>query len=355
MSIQKPLNLLLMIKQSVYLFLTCILVFSCKKDKPEAVTSTIITSGNSGLVYISNEGNFQFGNAAISLYDKVSKNITEAYYKQVNQVPLGDVCQTMCYFNNKFYIVVNNSSKVVVVNAATFKIEATISGFNSPRYILPVSNSKAYVSDLYDNRLAIVNLSTNSISGYIPAVAGTEQLKMVYGKVFVSSLFTDKIYVINAMTDMLTDSIALAYSPNSICEDKNGLLWVMCSGDSLQQKPSALMQINPINNQVLKSFYFNGKHAPWRMNMSQQNDTLYFLDRHVWQMSISDTSLPSTPFINGNGKLFYSLAVDPNRNEIYVSDAIDYLQRGSIYRYSAAGNLIDQFKAGIIPGGFCFQ
>ena len=72
-------------------------------------------------------------------------------------------------------------------------------------------------------------------------------------------------------------------------------------------------------------------------------------------MSISDTSLPSTPFINGNGKLFYSLAVDPNRNEIYVSDAIDYLQRGSIYRYSAAGNLIDQFKAGIIPGGFCFQ
>lgn len=344
-----------MIKQSVFLFLACVLVFSCKKDKPETITPSVIISNSSGVVYITNEGNFQFGNAAISLYDKDSKNIIEDYYKQVNQVPLGDVCQSMVYFNNKFYIVVNNSSKVMVVNAATFKIETTISGFNSPRYFIPVSNSKAYVSDLYDNRLAIVNLSTNIISGYIPAVAGTEQMKMVYGKVFVSSLFTDKIYVINSMTDLLTDSIALAYSPNSICEDKNGMLWIMCSGDSLKQKPSALVQLNPIDNQVIKSLYFNGNHAPWRMCMNKQNDTLYFLDRHVWQMSISDTSLPSTPFINGNGKLFYSLAVDPNRNEIYVSDAIDYLQRGSIYRYSAAGNLIDQFKAGIIPGGFCFQ
>ena len=46
---------------------------------------------------------------------------------------------------------------------------------------------------------------------------------------------------------------------------------------------------------------------------------------------------------------------DASNGEIYVSDAIDYLQRGSIYRYSASGNLIDQFKAGIIPGGFCFR
>jgi len=61
-------------------------------------------------------------------------------------------------------------------------------------------------------------------------------------------------------------------------------------------------------------------------------------------MSISDTTLPSTPFINGNGKLFYTLSVDASNGEIYVSDAIDYLQRGSIYRYSASGNLIDQFK-----------
>ena len=27
-----------------------------------------------------------------------------------------------------------------------------------------------------------------------------------------------------------------------------------------------------------------------RMCMNKQNDTLYFLDRHVWQMSIGDTS-----------------------------------------------------------------
>ena len=35
--------------------------------------------------------------------------------------------------------------------------------------------------------------------------------------------------------------------------------------------------------------------------------------------------------------------------------AIDYLQKGVIYRLNFSGEVIDTFKTGIIPGHFCFK
>ncbi|MDD3108749.1 MAG: YncE family protein, partial [Alistipes sp.] len=47
--------------------------------------------------------------------------------------------------------------------------------------------------------------------------------------------------------------------------------------------------------------------------------------------------------------------VDPYRSEVYVADAIDYVQSGRVYRYTPQGTLLDDFAAGVIPGAFCFK
>jgi hypothetical protein len=39
---------------------------------------------------------------------------------------------------------------------------------------------------------------------------------------------------------------------------------------------------------------------------------------------------------------------------IYVSDAIDYVQKGKVYIYKPDGILSNSFSAGIIPGEFYF-
>ena len=71
-------------------------------------------------------------------------------------------------------------------------------------------------------------------------------------------------------------------------------------------------------------------------------------------MGINSRHLPDEPFIGSNGHLFYSLDVDPQLNDIYVADAIDYTQSAMIYRYNRNGVLLDSFYVGITPGDYLF-
>ena len=57
-----------------------------------------------------------------------------------------------------------------------------------------------------------------------------------------------------------------------------------------------------------------------------------------------------TVFIPEEGRNLFALDIDPHSGEVYLSDAVDYAQRGMIYRYRTDGTLRSNFHAGIIPG-----
>ena len=61
------------------------------------------------------------------------------------------------------------------------------------------------------------------------------------------------------------------------------------------------------------------------------------------------------PYPEGQQGGYYALDVDPVSSEIYVADAIDFIQRGMVYRFTSSGKAIDSFQTGIGPGSFCFK
>ncbi len=327
------------------------IIVSCKSDKPDVIEEKpVITTPHS--VYITNEGNFQFGNASVSYYKPSDNSIVEDVFKANNQLALGDVCQSINYHNGNFYIVVNNSHKIVIVNSTTFQFVSEITGFNSPRYLLPVSAQKGYVTDLYNEKISIIDFATNTITGYISCSGWTEAIAMTEGKVFVSNLYRDKLYVIDTQSDHVTDSIQVSLGGNSITIDKNGKIWLLCSGSSVQA--GALCHINPTTYSVIHSYSFLLGANPARLKSNASKDTLYWINGNVFRMAITDLSASTTPFISLSGANMYGLGIDPYSNEIYVSDAIDYVQKGVVYRYNSNGILINSFRAGIIPGDFYF-
>jgi YVTN family beta-propeller protein len=334
----------------LFLLLT---ILGCEKEKP--LTDPVIPDiqNKKGLLVV-NEGNYMFGNASVSYYNFSDNSATEDLFKPKNNRPLGDVAQSITIADAKAYIVVNNSGKIEVVNLSDFSSTGTISGLTSPRYMQYISSQKAYISDLYANKVNIINPSTKAVTGSIAINGWTEKMLYAANKIFVSNMKSEYVYVINAQTDQLTDSIKAGYASNSIVEDKNGRIWVLCSGDSSLNHKARLAMINPSTHAIEKSFEFPDKtDSPWKLSIDNK-DNLYFLNKGLWKMPLNSSSLPTSAMINSNGKNFNSIAIDPDNEEIFIADAIDYIQKGKVYYYSSNGALKFSFSTGIIPGEMVF-
>jgi len=335
------------------LFIFFSLIYSCKKDQPPERPTENFTLGNTGGVFVVNEGNYAFGNAKLSYYNKAENSTIVDLFEQTNGTGVGDVLQSLYVFNQHAYLVVNNSGKIEVCDPVNLQKTATISGLTSPRYFLPVSNNKAYVTDIYANKIWKIDLTNNTISGSIHLNGWSEQMTSVFGETFITNFTNGKLYVLDESTDNLIDSIVVTKGASSIIQDANGKLWVLCSGDATSSISPALYRINPTTRNIEFSQTISG--SPSRLCTNGTADTLYFLNSGIMQFPINTSSIPSTPIITQGTANFYGLGIDPQTSLIYVGDAIDYIQYGKVLIYKPNGNYVKEFGAGIIPGDFWFQ
>ncbi len=347
----------------------CALATGCSEDVTgiEELSSETRTG-----VFICNEGNFTFGNASLSFYNTDSNKLVNQVFQNANGFPLGDVVQSMALKDSLGFIIINNSGKIFVINANDFSHMATISGLTSPRYIHFVNETKAYVSELYSKSMTIIDLNTFDITGHVHVGKSTEQMVQVNDFVYVTGWFrNNKVYKVNTTDDSVTDSLEVSKQPNSIQADKNNKLWVLCDGgyEGIPggKDSAVLYRISPNPYTIEARFAFPVHElSPAELQINAGGDTLYFVNSSwsgspddanggIFQMDIGQNELPSTPLIHDEDRLFYGLGIDPRNSEIYVSDAVDYQQRGWVYRYTRAGAVVDSFKTGIIPGSFAFK
>jgi hypothetical protein len=336
-------------------FMAVIALFSTSCETNDASKKETPSQFQNG-VFILNEGVFKMNNASLSFFSFDSAKVYNDVYAQLNGGKLGDVAQSMNIIDNKAFIVMNNSGKIVVLDLQTGKLIKEINGFTSPRYILPVSSEKAYVSDLYGSEIKIVNLVSLEISGKIPAFTSTEQMVLYKKNVFVCNWSNGQaIEVINTESDTKIKEIKVSLEPGSMVMDVNHKIWVLCSGGFTGAQKPALVKIDAETQAIEKTFTFTKEGSyPSRLALNQTSDSLYFIDTDMYKMSTNATELPSTAFLLANGKVFYNLGINPKNGDIFVSDVKEYAQIGTVYQYTKSGNLLRKFDAGIIPSFFFF-
>lgn len=345
-------------RRLLYILPFILVLLSCKKDKigPQCLdcNENQLSNTSSSDILIINEGNFGFGNGSVSIYNDSNLQISQNVFQQNNGIPLGDVAQSAYQFNNKIYIVVNNSNKIEVVNSNNLSSITTINGFISPRYFLPIDSNKAYVTDLFANAIQIVDLNSNTITGNINVNGWTEQLLLYQDTVYVCDMTNNNLLLFSTQTDQFIDSVKVGIQPNSIVIDKNNRIWILCDGGMNESLPQ-LIRFNPQNRQVEASFQFPSlTDSPSELKINSLRDELYFINSSIYKMNINDSSLPTNSLVSNNGRILYGLGVNQKNDQFYIADAIDFVQNSSVFRYSKNGVLLDSFKSGIITGEFLF-
>ena len=347
-------------KQALLLLITGVLVLSidsCKKNNPEGKAPTV--EG----VYVINQGNYGFGNGEVSFYNPANNQVTNNLFNSVNGFHPGDVLQSMYILDTLGFIVVNNSQRVLEVKIPSFKCIRTITIPNSsPRFFLPINDSLAYVTELYQGEVHVVNYLTGAVVNEITGVAiWTEHMLAVGNNVIVeedNSLTVpgsvDSLAIINTVNNSVQQFTFPGGGVQGIVKDYLNRVWMASTEDSVNGIPAALYCLSS-NLSVIKKLQFPMGHNPNNLCMDGAGTELYFFDTGLYNLSVNDTTVPTLAFANGGTHNFYGLGVNPVNGDVYAADALDYVQNSVIYRYGSSGNLITSFTAGIITGNFTFN
>lgn len=337
---------------------------SCSDDDSNNPKVVVEATGDG--LFVVNSGNYGYGNASLSYYNPETKTVTNNVFYTANGQKLGDVAQSMTIHNGTGWVIVNNSHVIFAIDPVTFKEKGRITDFTSPRNIHFISDTKAYVTQLWDNRVVVVNPKTYQVSGHITVPnmtmenGSTEQMVQIGKYVYINCWsYNNRVIKIDTTTDKVVAEVTVGLQPCSLVADKNDKLWTLCDGgyygSPYGYEAPCLMQIDPTNMAVIRTLPMELGVSVSALLTNGQRDELYWCGGDVWRMNISDASLPTTSLIKADGRWFNAMSIDPVPGDIYVADALDFTQSGVIYRYDKNGVKVDDFRVGVIPVGFCWK
>ncbi|MCB9033081.1 MAG: hypothetical protein H6553_04525 [Chitinophagales bacterium] len=357
-------------KSSVLILLIVLLLSACQKEKNTNYSDSYKTEGTAIVV---NEGAFLQGNASISFIDREGNVIDNIFSRANNGLALGDVAQSYTVCGNYGLIIVNNSQKVVLVNAATFKLETIFDvGFDYPRYAWYDGNRYVYIANGNAvGNVQILDLTTKTITKSIAVGKGPEQFLKVNNQLWVINTggyaADSTISVIDLNTQTEVDRFSVGSNPTAIAEDGNGNIWVLCKGyiqyDPITYEPNrqtkaTLVKINPTTKSVVNSFTLieedNDISAVAYLAVSKNKSQLYYkLDNDLYQLSTNATLLNASVLVNELG--IYGMSVHPNTGDVWLAVATSFAGNGKIKVYTESGELKTSYTVGIGPNTIVFN
>lgn len=339
--------------KNLVVIVICLMIFqSCEKEKQPDSGEFFFESGQA--IWVLNEGNFQSGNASISVINRTTGEVIQDITEKVNGFLLGDVLQNALMVNGKIWLTVNNSGKIVVVNPSNLKIEKTIEAIGSPRFMDQIGD-EVFVSDFQTKTIHIIHSNSFSKVGEIYTGSWSEQMALVGNELWFTMVKRNKIYCINPSNRTITDSISTYDQPLNITTDAQGKVWVLCGGEIFPKTAANLVSYDANSKAEVARFEFpNSNFKPSRLTKNTAGDSLFWIYDGVYSKSIFDSDWPSSAVLAANGKNFYGLKYDNVTKHLWVSDAKNFVQQGEVFELNQNGIVIRSFAAGYIPGDFYF-
>lgn len=330
--------------------------------------------------YLLNEGNMGSNKATLDFFDYETGTYRRNIYAEINPnvvKELGDVGNDIQIYGSKIYAVINVSNKIEVLDAKTAKRIKTIPLENC-RY-MAFKDGKAYASSyagpvVLDPNAPIgkvVEIDTLSLSikrevtvGYQP-----EEMAIIENNLYVANSggyrFPDydrTVSVVDLNTFKETSKIDVGINLHHIKKDNYGDLYVSSRGD-YYNTPSNLFILDSKTGKIKKTFDIAVSE------MTIVNDKLYYYGNefsyitHSYTKTFGIIDVKTEQIISknivdpsyaANIKTPYGIAVNPITEDIYLTDAGNYVSTGYLYCFNKNGTFKWKTEAGNIPAHFAF-
>lgn len=342
-------------KQLFVAILTLSLTIGCSKND-DPTPPPMIPDGIRMLVI--NEGNFGAGTASISGIT-TQNSVTNNMFRQANNNrPLGDGAQSATLVGEKLYVCVNNSGKIEVMNAGSLQsINTILLDKTNPMYMVVLNDSLAAVSSLYINKLHIINTKTDRVSRIIDLANPAEQMTVVGERLIVSTVTPwidvvtprkESLTVIDTKTMTVKSNTeidpALLFNNGKLCADGGGKVWKLTSNKVIVFDPIKESIVETIDIPATASLGWNSRY-----DMSADRRFIFVVDgsSNVQRLSLDEKKFMLL-FALKDIAAFYNIGIT-RENTLLVTDAVDYTSGGKAYEYKMDGTLANEFKVGICP------
>lgn len=334
-----------------------------------------------------NEGLFTTNTAALSVI-YADGTVYYDVFRYVNQRPLGDVAQSLTVIHDLYFVAVNNSRRIEILDPTTFESVGSIryERAGSPRYIAPLTDSTAVVSDLHNQLVTIRTRPPYTELDYIELpfkTSGIEQMAVSGGKLFGAYLdrgvavFDTDNFRISGMR-LLTDVVPTwGTSTARPLVDYRGWVWFLTTPRMKDDRHSMTLQaIDPVTERIAQTmtipYVETGIHrgdivgmpSYNRIDISPTKDRIY-ISLHeatkddpdpkadkplqvVYTLDLRTMALERympLPEV----QMMYGMNVSPE-GDVCICDCLDYTaQRGYIRVYPADGGPRESYKVAVYP------
>jgi hypothetical protein len=344
------------IKLSAVLCALITLVFGCQPPEPNEII-TIYEKG----VFITHEGAFAGGTGSVTFYNGSIQN--DIYSAANGGAAIGNVLQSMTIIGDKAYLVVNNAKRITVVDAKTFRYQDSITNTVLPRYLLDIDGKKAFVSEWgaggIEGAVKVLDLTTKKFTKTINTGKGAERMLRNGTAVWVvnnGGFDSDStVAIIDIASEVVIRRIVVGAAPNSLVQDSNGDIWVLCGGTYGVVNSGKLVQIK--NNAIATTY--NVPQGSNSLVINTTKNTFYFnTNNAIYQKDLTATGSSvflDKPAAKAAFDALYGLGIDPKTGNLFCADAKDYASKGVVYIFNNAKILQDSLKTDVLPSNFLFQ
>jgi hypothetical protein len=269
--------------------------------------------------------------------------------------PLGDVGQSMSIYQEKLYIIMNNSHTIEVMSlAGGIYYESTLDlPSSSPRYIT-FNGEKGYISSWNLNAILILNLNNMEIIDTVEIDGKPE--KMIY---FEDHLYisvpnksdwstNDKVLKMRLSDNVIVENFTVEPGPSMIALYDSSLFITSSSYDDMWNKYSGTSTINLSTSEILR--YNAGQTTSYGSDIFVFQNEIYQIFQGGLVPLNNDLS-PNTSQKIGDYPSLYSA---DSYEDFLVLGISDYVAPDTVIILSNEGVVLEEFIVSAIPGSFEF-